>query len=144
MSPIFGILVHSDILIPTSDGCPENTRGCEEFSCPKTCYCSDHCSWERCTVSPPPETCLHGTDAMWHWDYPWWSAKHAGKHRMTLINYDRPKMEYILFAYLIIAMGLIVIYSFQKTKMYRQQKINIQKSQAAKKNRKLWRKAQKE
>ena len=32
---------------------------------------------------------------MWHWEYPWWSAKHAGKHRTTLIKYDRPNIEYL-------------------------------------------------
>ena len=67
---------HNDILAPMSDGCPENTRGCDEFSCPNTCYCADHCSWKKCTLSEPPEDCLHGTNATWQWNHRWWSAKY--------------------------------------------------------------------
>ena len=74
---------HTDVLTQSSDGCPENTRGCEGFSCPKTCYCSDHCSWEKCTLSVPHENCLHGHDATWQWNYRWWSAKYVGNGKET-------------------------------------------------------------
>ena len=78
--PFFSITEHKDVPIPSSDGCPENTRGCEEFSCPRTCYCEDHCSWERCTLSEPPQKCLHGTNAEWKWELRRWSAKYIGKY----------------------------------------------------------------
>ena len=74
---------HANILTASSHGCPENARRCEAFSCPKTCYCSDHCSWEKCTLSRPPENCLRGTNGTWLWNARWWSAKNKGEFKIT-------------------------------------------------------------
>ena len=90
---------YSDVLIPSSSGCPENTRGCEEFSCPRTCYCEDHCSWERCTLSEPPQKCLHGTNAEWKWDLRWWSAKYIGQYKMIYIKINAISDDILLYLY---------------------------------------------
>ena len=93
--PFFSITEHKDVPIPSSDGCPENTRGCEEFSCPRTCYCEDHCSWERCTLSEPPQKCLYGTNAEWKWDLRWWSAKYIGQYKMIYIKINARSVDNI-------------------------------------------------
>ena len=64
-----------------SDGCPKGTTGCYTFGCPNTCYCEDHCSWEKCFLATPPERCLSGTDGAWYWmfDEMYWTAGPKGK-----------------------------------------------------------------
>ena len=32
------------------------------------CTCNDHCSWDLCRVSEPPDDCLQGTNSEWQWD----------------------------------------------------------------------------
>ena len=33
-----------------------------------TCTCDDHCSWDLCRLSNPPDDCLLGTNSKWKWD----------------------------------------------------------------------------
>lgn len=63
------------------DGCPEDTSGCNSPGCPNTCYCEDHCSWDKCILLSPPDECLHGTDSEWFKDTElnYWVAKIKGK-----------------------------------------------------------------
>ena len=32
------------------------------------CTCNEHCSWDLCRVSDPPNDCLWGTGSEWQWD----------------------------------------------------------------------------
>ena len=34
----------------------------------EVCSCNEHCSWDLCKLSEPPEDCLQGTGAEWQWD----------------------------------------------------------------------------
>ena len=53
-------------LIPRpSDGCPEGTIGFNAPGCPNTCYCEDHCSWEKCSLVNAPTDCFHRTNGAW-------------------------------------------------------------------------------
>lgn len=57
-------------------GCPKEAVHCqmpkalEKFMCPATCYCEDHCSFERCKLDVPPKGCLNGLplEPTWSWD----------------------------------------------------------------------------
>ena len=46
-------------------GCPTGT-----FNGLNTCYCEDHCSWQTCRLSEPPQKCLRNIagEAVWAWD----------------------------------------------------------------------------
>ena len=33
-----------------------------------TCHCEDHCSWDLCRLTEPPDQCLQGTNSKWQWD----------------------------------------------------------------------------
>ena len=68
-------LVYHDVLIPGDDGCPRHTKGCTGLGCPKTCYCQDRCTWERCTLSEPPHECLRETNSTWQQRIEHWTAK---------------------------------------------------------------------
>ena len=78
---------HTNVPTPSLEGCPQNTKGCNEFGCPNTCYCSDHCSWERCKISPPPLSCLYRTGSAWQWSSRWWTAKKIGKKLVVTFNH---------------------------------------------------------
>ena len=73
------------VLIPSppATGCPNGTLGCSDGNCPATCFCEDHCSWEKCTLSAPRENCLHGNNATWQWNSRWWSAKYVRNGKET-------------------------------------------------------------
>ena len=32
------------------------------------CSCNDHCSWDACRLSEPPEECLLNKNSEWKWD----------------------------------------------------------------------------
>ena len=34
----------------------------------RVCSCNEHCSWDTCRVSEPPEDCLLGANNEWKWD----------------------------------------------------------------------------
>ena len=52
----------------SKEGCPFGTIKCDGVGCPNTCYCEDHCSWEKCLLEVPPEECLLGTKGAWIWN----------------------------------------------------------------------------
>ena len=51
-----------------SGGCPIGTFGCGEKKCPNTCFCEDHCSWKKCRLENPPQSCLYNTKLKWDFD----------------------------------------------------------------------------
>ena len=62
--------------------CPiECDRNWTGNRCPESCYCEDHCSWERCMLTNPPDTCLANVDSKWLWDSQkmFWVAQFKGK-----------------------------------------------------------------
>ena len=66
-------------LIPRpSEGCPEKTIGCDAPGCPTTCFCEDHCSWERCSLTDPPMECLDDMNGEWKRGKNAWVAKFRG------------------------------------------------------------------
>ena len=92
-----GFLVYSDVLTPGDDGCPKNTIGCTGLGCPKTCYCEDGCTWERCTLSNPPEECLRGTNSTWHLGPRHWTAKFTGWYLvLDFIGFLSLKINYMI------------------------------------------------
>ena len=53
-------------------GCPLGSYGfgihddCKfECDAPKTCFCEDHCSWKRCKIDKPPQSCLAHANREW-------------------------------------------------------------------------------
>ena len=82
------------VLIPSppATGCPNGTLGCSDGNCPATCFCEDHCSWEKCSLDEKPDKCLSNQYAMWVWDprYSYWTAQYKGNYHdlvYTLIIY---------------------------------------------------------
>ena len=61
-------------------GCTQNTIECRGLGCPDTCYCEDHCSWEKCFLESPPHDCLLDTNGVWSWNArnKYWNAKSMG------------------------------------------------------------------
>ena len=53
------------VLPRPSDGCPRGTVGCDDPGCPNTCFCEDHCSWEKCSLFNPPQDCFHKINGKW-------------------------------------------------------------------------------
>ena len=51
-------------------GCPFGTYGCTGKTCynTKTCFCEQHCSWEKCRLLEAPDDCLAGMNSKWRWD----------------------------------------------------------------------------
>ena len=89
-----GIPKRNDWLYHSDRVCPTGTNGCAESKCPNTCYCEDHCSYERCIIEEAPNDCLSQTNAEWTWDplRRYWVAQwRQGKY-----NY-RIKYYWILF-----------------------------------------------
>ena len=70
--------------------CPENTYGCAGFGCPNTCYCEDHCSWEKCVLSEAPNSCGTDTNISWHWNSMYWVAKIIGRCKKQVHNISTP------------------------------------------------------
>ena len=81
---ILYLIVYDDVLIPGIDGCPKHTKGCNGLGCPKTCYCQDRCTWERCTLTEPPHECLRETNSSWQQRIEHWTAKTTGEYRVFL------------------------------------------------------------
>ena len=52
----------------TSNGCPKGTLGCMGKYCPETCFCEDHCSFEKCLLYEKPDHCLKHANSVWSWD----------------------------------------------------------------------------
>ena len=50
------------------DGCPINTLGCKNHTCPNTCFCEDHCSWKKCRLENPPKSCVADSIRKWYFD----------------------------------------------------------------------------
>ena len=61
-------------------GCPLGTYGCLDEKCPDTCFCEEHCSWEKCKLEDPPKNCLINAKRKWHLDFqkPHWETILAG------------------------------------------------------------------
>ena len=59
-------------LIPKcpKSGCPSGSYGCTGDDCnyPETCFCEEHCGWERCRLFEKPEECLTKAQSSWIWD----------------------------------------------------------------------------
>ena len=55
-----------------TDGCPINTIDGID-----TCFCEDHCSWNKCRLAKPPNKCLENTVFEWKWNLVenHWTAK---------------------------------------------------------------------
>ena len=79
-----------------SEGCPLGSYGFGIHDCgfdvrdpnayvqcdaPDTCFCEDHCSWKRCKIDKPPQSCL--THAKREWVYipegQYWRTNLRGK-----------------------------------------------------------------
>ena len=74
------LIVYSEALLPGVEGCPRHVKGCNKLGCPKTCYCQDRCTWERCTLSNPPDECLRYTNSTWQLGLEHWTAKLTGSY----------------------------------------------------------------
>ena len=68
------------LLARPSEGCPETTSGCNAIGCPATCYCEDHCSWERCLLTDPPTDCFEDDNGAWEKEGNVWVAKFRGNY----------------------------------------------------------------
>ena len=55
----------SEGILKSISECPKGTIECKEVGCSNTCYCEDHCSWEKCFLEVPPSQCLLGTSGGW-------------------------------------------------------------------------------
>ena len=55
-----------------TNGCPINTIDGID-----TCFCEDHCSWNKCRLAKPPIQCLGNTVYEWKWNSAGnhWTAK---------------------------------------------------------------------
>ena len=64
------------------NGCPENMLGCRNGRCQNTCYCEDHCSWDKCVLVEKPDDCLDEATSQWIWDgnKNFWVAQLTGRH----------------------------------------------------------------
>ena len=71
-----------------SGGCPLGTIGYGTIDClwnrcgaPNTCYCEDHCSWKRCKIDKPPQSCLSHAKREWVYDpeRKYWRTNWKGK-----------------------------------------------------------------
>ena len=53
-------------------GCPSGT-----YDGMDTCFCEDHCSWNKCRLAKPPNKCLENTVFEWKWNLVenHWTAK---------------------------------------------------------------------
>ena len=78
-----GIKLPNPVLIPSppATGCPNGTLSCSGGHCTVTCFCEDHCSWEKCALDEKPDHCLLDQYAMWVWDprYNYWVAQYKGQ-----------------------------------------------------------------
>ena len=85
---ILYVSVHTDVLTPDTKGCPAYTRGCMSFGCPNTCYCGDRCSWERCTLTQPPEKCIQESHGTWlqNIESLYWTAETKGLFKIVYTN----------------------------------------------------------
>ena len=63
--------------VPPRDGCYEGTFEHYWKDIVITCFCEDHCAWERCHLIEPPEKCVIGTQNDWWWDdkQGYWTAQ---------------------------------------------------------------------
>ena len=75
-----GPVRHNIIPLPNENGCPKGTIGCSNGRCPSTCYCEDHCSWERCVLEEATPSCLASVSSKWTWesDGMYWVAQFSG------------------------------------------------------------------
>ena len=71
-------------------GCPLETFGCTGETCKntKTCFCGQHCSWDRCRLQHPPDDCLNGVNSKWKWNSRkiHWVAQFKGKAIIYIHN----------------------------------------------------------
>ena len=75
------------------DGCPLGTNGCGNVACPNTCFCEDHCSWKKCKLDKPPNSCLKHTRRTWVYDRQkgYWRTKFIGNLNIFLEHYNLSK-----------------------------------------------------
>ena len=62
------------------DGCSSGSYGCEDDGCPSTCFCEDHCSWRKCKLTEPPQSCVKNSRRIWIYDQRrnYWKTAWAG------------------------------------------------------------------
>ena len=81
-------------LIPRSKirQCPTNTQYKDGLG---TCICEDHCGWDLCRLTVPPEDCISGTHGKWQWD----KVKRAWVAQITLGDFASKAIQFykILF-----------------------------------------------
>ena len=62
-----GYSVNVDLIPRTHQGrCPKEGQYRKELG---TCSCEEHCNWDACRLTDPPEKCLGGLYSKWYWDY---------------------------------------------------------------------------
>ena len=85
MFQILESIDHNLIPLPPPSGCPGQTMGCRNRGCPNTCYCEDHCSWEKCVIDKPKD-CLADINSIWVWDSKnmYWTAQFDGRDKFHL------------------------------------------------------------
>ena len=67
------------------NGCPEATKSCDAPECMATCFCEDHCSFEKCKFDDPPKRCLDGTTGKWHTASSYWIATFEGINILPIL-----------------------------------------------------------
>ena len=128
-------------LIPRpSEGCPEKTTGCYAPGCPATCYCEDHCSWQRCYLSHPPMDCLDDIDGYWFRKKKSdpWVAKFHGNSNFIYIHNKINAVNKITNCYLTNRDHIIMVNSWGwKDGLYRRRIVFRWKFQAISNSRRL-------
>ena len=78
----------SEGILKSISECPKGTIECKEVGCSNTCYCEDHCSWEKCFLEVPPSQCLLGTSGGWKLNTRkmYWTAELSGALMHVVFN----------------------------------------------------------
>ena len=86
----------SNRLLKRPSGCPNGTL--EGLT---TCFCEDHCSWERCRLETPPYDCLPRTNTAWVWDSKkkYWVAIETSKYQYTKTLGQIKILQHVLLSY---------------------------------------------
>ena len=78
-----------------SGGCPLGTYGSSTSGCggdrcgaPNTCFCEEHCSWKRCKIDKPPQSCLSHAKREWVYipEVKYWRTNLKGKFPIMCIQ----------------------------------------------------------
>ena len=77
--------------------CPKYTVGCYGLGCPNTCFCEEHCSWEKCRLEEPPKDCLEKLGGVWvkHYVENYWIAEFTGFKIIKYLQFSIIKFNII-------------------------------------------------